>query len=491
MDTLVLSVTFLDRLFHGRSSNNEPEWPPSPMRLFQAMLAGAHMGIRETQWSGAKENAFKWLESIEDLPVIIAPRAELSSGYVAYVPDNVGDKKRERQNRLFPKEYRPYRLIDGDTVYYAWIIDSSERESREERLRILCDEMRHVVSLGWGIDQVIGNGKILSESDVTGLPGNRWKSVNAIGPGESLLRVPTEGSLVDLQSVVYKGFVERVDGNSFRQPPKPSKYREVWYSREWYRSPREYCVFEILDGVAFAQKNLTKVATMFRSLTIREAEGDDHKFPGGVEKYVAGHADHVDTNIPRFSYIPLPTIGHQHADGMIRRLLIVEPYGGGGTQARWSYNKLHGAPLRDEDGNIFGVLNRSLGSETERMVQRYTRESLKWRTVTPVILPGFDDGKQKKAEKLVLTAMKQAGVAPETVCEFYLRKSPFWNGSLHPKQYFLPEYLRKLPGWHVEIVFREPVSGPLSLGAGRHLGMGLFARVISGRKGSEDSYMSI
>ncbi|MER3462825.1 MAG: type I-U CRISPR-associated protein Cas5/Cas6, partial [Armatimonadota bacterium] len=41
---LCISVTPLDDLFHGKGDDDEPEWPPSPMRLFQALVAGSRTG---------------------------------------------------------------------------------------------------------------------------------------------------------------------------------------------------------------------------------------------------------------------------------------------------------------------------------------------------------------------------------------------------------------------------------------------------------------
>ena len=36
---LCISVTLLDGRFHGRGDGGVPEWPPSPLRLFQALVA--------------------------------------------------------------------------------------------------------------------------------------------------------------------------------------------------------------------------------------------------------------------------------------------------------------------------------------------------------------------------------------------------------------------------------------------------------------------
>src|ERR1700739_2161422 len=38
---LCLTVRFLDLYFHGRIDDGSPEWPPSPMRAFQSMIAVA------------------------------------------------------------------------------------------------------------------------------------------------------------------------------------------------------------------------------------------------------------------------------------------------------------------------------------------------------------------------------------------------------------------------------------------------------------------
>ena len=125
-------------------------------------------------------------------------------------------------------------------------------------------------------------------------------------------------------------------------------------------------------------------------------------------------------------------------------------------------------------------------------VERYVGKSRAWATVMPVILPGFDDGRKfkgipadkrdrpTKAERLFLKAVEHAGLPLEAVSDITLRKAPFWPGSQHPNLYRRPDYLdsaknRRFSAWHVHLVFRQPVEGPLSIGAGRHCGLGLFA----------------
>ena len=48
---LLLSIRFLDDRYHGLTNNGEKaEWPPSPFRVFQALVAG--IAGRETSCSG-------------------------------------------------------------------------------------------------------------------------------------------------------------------------------------------------------------------------------------------------------------------------------------------------------------------------------------------------------------------------------------------------------------------------------------------------------
>jgi len=238
---------------------------------------------------------------------------------------------------------------------------------------------------------------------------------------------------------------------------------------------RPYAVFELAEGVAFRQEDAAKVAAMLRSLASRCAREDTHEFPGGSETYVAGHTGKQGPTPPRFSYMPLPTIGHEHADGMIRRLLVAEPFGGDGLHARWAQSRLRNARLQDRDGNDRGVLLDLWRAGSGRIIRRYVDEARTWCTVTPVILPGFDDGKRPKAENLLLAAARQADLPVDAVAELTMRKAPFWPGSQHSRRYFMPPYLKDLPGWHVRLTFHEPVPGPLAIGAGRHAGLGILA----------------
>ncbi len=509
---LCISVTLLDPLFHGKGDDKQPEWPPSPMRLFQALIAGSRTGCRNVEWSHTKAEAFRWLER-QPPPVVITPPSQPSrSGCVLHVPNNDADKEFERQDRLTSKIAKPHWLLNGKSfcegpasLYYLWPIQEQDWQEAEPRVRVLCREARNLFALGWGIDQAVGDGKILVDSEIANITGERWDPWRDAPVGQGRLRVPCEGSLQDIERA-YERFVKRISlvgtGRGRRvlhiPPDKVRRFKTVSYIRRTALPPRQYAVFELPEGVAFRQEDVCVVAAMLRSLACRPENRQDfqEQFPDDdPEIYLAGHIKDVVQTPPRFSYLPLPSIGHEHADGMIRRLLIAEPHGGDGLHARWAKQRLLNQILHDEEGNERGVLMNLWRDTSRRILEYYTggnKGSREWASVTPVILPGFDSRDRRRgipasrskqltrAERLFLKAVEQANFPVDLVESFTLRKAPYWPGSAHPDNYRRPDYLdmpknRRFPAWHVWIRFSEPVYGPLSLGAGRHCGLGLFA----------------
>lgn len=473
---LCISVTLFDLRFHGRRDGGDPEWPPSPLRLFQALLAGARAGSLGAGWNEGRAAAFRWLER-QGSPLIIAPREQPASRCTYFVPNNDSDVKFERAERLTGKIAQPNLLLDDGPIHYLWPVDENFRAAADS----ICREARRILALGWGIDQAAGEGRILNDTEVAALPGIRWRPWRATRSGDRVWRVPRAGSLDDLERA-YESFAVRIEGRNYRPPLRASCFDIVHYRAGTAMPPRSYAAFELPDGVAFRQETANEVAAMLRSLACRCAREDKHRFPGDPEIYVAGHVEEKGGDTPpRFSYLPLPTIGHEFADGMIRRLLIAEPYDGDGAHARWARGRLRNQALRDHQGNNRGVLLDPWRAATGAVLHRYVGESRDWFTVTPVILPGFDDGKQAKAEKLLLQAVLHAGFPPGFISELVLRRAPFIPASRHPRQYHRPDYLQRLPSWHVLIRFHEPVPGPFSLGAGRHCGLGIFARMENRR----------
>src|SRR5579859_1711384 len=111
---LRITARFLLPYSHGRGEGGQPEWPPSPLRLFQALVASS-LG-REPDARRREESAetLRWLER-QRAPEIIAASALPCAPYRLFVPDNIGDKVAKRTE----KDSRPLRLR-GDAVHYVF-----------------------------------------------------------------------------------------------------------------------------------------------------------------------------------------------------------------------------------------------------------------------------------------------------------------------------------------------------------------------------------
>src|SRR5689334_20068625 len=78
-----LSVAFHDARFHGQGDGGIPEWPPSPLRAYQAMVAACAARATIDQ----AKSALLWLEQ-QSTPTIIAPSVLRSQPYRIAVPNN-------------------------------------------------------------------------------------------------------------------------------------------------------------------------------------------------------------------------------------------------------------------------------------------------------------------------------------------------------------------------------------------------------------------
>jgi len=500
MQNLCLSVTLLDGRFHGRGDGRGPEWPPSPWRLFQALLAGAHTGGHHPEWTDSHAKAFQWLEQ-RDPPLIVSPDRRELSGYTLSVPNNDMDRlaaawASRREPRTTAAELRTLKAVRPSasapdqpmTLHYLYPLTNDEVPNPEAET--LCQAARCLHTFGWGIDAAVAYGRVLSPEETERLPGVRWRPHRGPWLGQNVRRVPKEGSLDDL-TTCHGEFTRRVDGDTLRQPKRPTVFDRVAYLRDSEVPSRPFAAFLLRatqhpeNWRPFRQHDANIVAAMLRSLTCRVAQADSHEFPHGSDSYVAGHRENGQDERPRFSYLVLPSIGHPHADGMIRRVLIAEPHGGDGNHAAWAANRLRGQTLTDKEGRPVAIVQAS--EPLEKVIRSYVAESRTWTSVTPVILPGYDDfralkpnqaGSATKAERLLFKAIAQAGIPVQALSDVTLRKAPLWPGSFHPRDYQRPDYLRNLPGWHVSLKFREPVTGPLAIGAGRHCGLGVLAAEI-------------
>ena len=167
MTHLLLTVHWLDDRYHGLlDREGPPEWPPSPYRLFQALVAGlARRGELESELG----QSLAWLQTL-DPPMIIAPRSGPGQIVTRFVPNNDGDKRPDRQSRLKGKTFRPTLMLDPPDIHYLWEISQDQVQKSES----ICRTARSLTCLGWGIDMAYAGGQLIGGDEIAKLPGIRW-----------------------------------------------------------------------------------------------------------------------------------------------------------------------------------------------------------------------------------------------------------------------------------------------------------------------------
>lgn len=502
---LVLSFRFLSPWFHGRGDEGMAEWPPSPLRAFQAVVAAsARAGTLEST-----HDALAWLEG-RGAPFVIAPEAiECPVGYRLSVPHNAMDIVGRQWSRGHEgtmaehrtmKNLRPHRLPEDTVVRYAWGADDDGAAAPA-----LIAAARGVVALGWGVDLVAGDGAVVDEAGLAELSATAkvWKLRS---DGRRRLRVPKRGTLHDLVRR-HSAFLSRTSfaDPTLRPPPALSSFAIMSYARADRPHAADIAGFTLMcvesdNFRAFdTPRRGMAVAGMLRHgvRTAAERTGWDE---ARVRTTVLGHGDGSGG---RLLLVPVPSIEPRgdggEIVGAIRRVMVFST-NDRTDDTEWAARALGGMDLVDEkSGEVQAVLAAT--SPNDRVLRRYVSEASTWATVTPVLLPGHDDpgglrdklaktrcgeGQRallerlmKRREALVRKALRQAGLGDDLAFSAVIetRETGFIAGVEHVSRFAVPSHLADSPRLHVKLTWAEKVAGPLCIGRGRFSGLGLLATV--------------
>lgn len=503
---LVLSFRFLSPRFHGRGDAGEPEWPPSPLRAFQALVAAAGR-------SGTLDRdraALQWLESRRE-PIVVGPEAVLcETGYRLSVPHNAMDlvgrqwsagKDGDAATHRTMKDVRPHLLPEDAAVHYVWLSITDQDQSHAHVIAALTCK---VVALGWGVDLVVGNGQIAEVSRLAELRASPMRTWAPKAGGRVRLRAPVAGTLTDLDHR-YDAFANRVrlDDPTFRPPPPLVAFAVTSYGRTDLPDQTPVASFLLMHPTADRMRSFEHsrkgavVSGMLRHALQQAAERAGWP-EERVRSTVLGH-DAAD--VPRFVLAPVPSIEprgpNAESVGAVRRVLVYLT----GTQhgdLDGVTRTLGGSELIDErSGECMAVLSPT--AEEDRVLRRYRGPATTWTTVSPVVLPGHDDpggireklrntrdaAEQQRSlerlarrrDELVRKALRHAGMPEEVVCGAAIeaREVGFVAGLERASRYFVPKHLAAAPRVHVRLAWGHPVDGPICIGSGRFSGLGLFA----------------
>ena len=96
----------------------------------------------------------------------------------------------------------------------------------------------------------------------------------------------------------------------------------------------------------------------------------------------------------------------------------------------------------------------------------------KWRTVTPIILTGHPR-RGRTLEMCLIRALGQQGIPAGAIESVTTYTGPTVPKCPAAREFRVADYLNTTRRVHAEIIFREPIKGPLVVGRGRFAGFGV------------------
>jgi CRISPR-associated protein Csb2 len=255
-------------------------------------------------------------------------------------------------------------------------------------------------------------------------------------------------------------------------PPPLNQYNEVTYVREAVTRRPPMHVFALVDAdgdyCRFDPTDTMVVAAELRHASHTRAK--QLKFaPAFIEGYVCGHANSRHDKDDRFAFIPVPTLAPAGRDNAIRRAMLIQSRDN--SKADSLVRRLSGMSLSGK-----ARLRPIDNPDQDGVMRKYTEAAERWATVTPIVLPGHLNGRgqARRQTKLVLKSLAHAGIFTK-VSEIHLQPDPLFPGAESAARYRVPDYLHQFTKTHAIVTFSEPVVGPLVIGAGRYIGLGLMA----------------
>lgn len=500
MPCLLISVRFHDGRYHGSG-----EWPPSPARLFQALVAGTARG--ETLSEQAVE-AFRWLERLTP-PSIAAPPTRAGQSFKNFVPNNDldavgGDPARIGEIRT-AKIIRPRIFDSAVALLYSWMFEHSV--DSERHAHVICEIANDLCQLGRGVDMAWAQGEVFEESKAdTRLReqgGTVWRP-NKGGDGATLT-CPHPGSLASLIER-FKKTRERFKtigkgkkaSQLFSQAPKPD-FRQVPYD-----SPPIFRLFDIKKAGVFAPRPLERIVALTEKIRDLAAARLKMGLPDRaalIDRVFIGRDAKEGDKAQRISITPLPSIGHAKTERSLRRVLVTAPPDCpiAINDVAWAFSGL-ALDFDPETGEVLDDSAELIPTDDRTMLGHYGVESngkhRLWRSITPVALPEraarrrIDPDRMREeakggverlreqaaAEWAMRQALRHAAIdAPAQAIR--VQREPFEAKGQRAESFGPDTRFAKERLWHVEITFPKPTSGPLLIGDGRYLGLGLMAPV--------------
>jgi len=539
------------------AKKEQAEWPPHPDRVFMALAAAWF----ETDQDPAEQAALHWLENLGPPQIAASDKAERHADHrrgptTSYVPVNdtrLGrkppmqsnlDKLKDAGLELLP-EHRgrqarnfPVAIPHHPDVHLIW----PEHDPTEYHAA-LTQLARKVTHIGHSASFV----QVWLDPEP---PKPRWQPVT--GAARHRLRIVTPGRLANLEricnrdaTIAYRDLQAQIKHAKGKEKTMLKKTMAERFGDQVPQSHRpesglwqgydliDRAELEPLPGSLFdprllvfrlSGRQLSLPATLRLTNALRctllkrisehhgtvaptrcNGETDNAaELEGrfGYPEWISGHrADGRASADPHLAMLPLPFVGHEHADGRLMGIALALPRKVDPTDVgRWIEPLLRDEegwpePIHLFDGQWLETEITLESSETPPFALRpevWTAArtgACRWASVTPVVLDRHFNGADKwqKAAESVKDACERVGL-PRPL-EVQLHPTSRLRGA--PKANEFPRMRRKRDGGemahiHAFLQFGEPVQGPIMIGAGRFRGYGLCRPLAPCRKAGQE-----
>lgn len=496
--SLILEVEYLLGVsFAAIGPDSEAsDWPPQTDRIFSALVASwAARGEREEE-----RRALEWLEMLS-VPRLLASDAAARTSVVAFVPPNDprSDKQknakgvlpalRSRQPRRFPAA-RPH-----DPVIRLCWPNAEPDEAMLSALQALAHDTAYI-----GHSTSLTRCRFLLDRGAL-----EW------GAAKRPQRSVYPGRLEELRQA-YVRFEKSADKKDRPQkgariPPEP----EAKVVRtNLFGDGNRWVILEHVTGDMPDVRACALVAKTLRDTLLSGYRqiGLEDKIP----EVVSGHAvDGAPARTPHLAIIPLAFAGFPYADCHVMGFALVPPADNEILTDETFRKVMRSLSPIDEDrgrriltlmsksgtsaGSVFSIgLSPTFEPPADKRSldpALYTGSAFVFVTVTPIVLDRHlkekGTARQREAAAQIAAACRNIGLPePEGVvvdkhsaiegapCAYPSGNSPRWMN------WRLPPSLASRQLIHAVFRFAEPVDGPVILGAGRFVGLGLCRPINDG-----------
>lgn len=464
---LALEIEFLTGTVVATSNRDEAvfDWPPQPDRVFSALVAawGAR-GRREEE-----RKALEWLEK-QHPPQIVASESSSRNALTRFVPPNdfktsangrfdVLPSRRERQPRYFPTG-TPHERI----VKHVWAVQPDA--GTVAALDALARDTAYV-----GHSASLTRCRFVDEN-------------SGLVASEAPKRMVYEGRLAELERLFQAG----------RRPtpgePTLAVRRNTDMTKRGNIFSREWIVFAGIRGDVPDLRAAPIVAKKMRATLM---DGYTRAYGSAAPEWLSGHSAPEERSYrPHAAFVPMANLGWERSTGDLMGFALVLPSGVSVDELiepiRTLINIDAAGEPQIEVGYAPGAkwfVSPEPSDKKSLSVNRWTKPARIWASATPIALDRYPkkraaaDRDREIADSIAAACVNIGLPRPSWVLPHAgsaITASPGARslpGAPPWQRWQLPSSLRGRYLTHAILGFDEPVAGPVLVGAGRYVGLGL------------------